>query len=395
MNCTEKTAGPGDCERTTLQRLRYFTGRHMTARDFCDADAYHRSMRHLHNRVLHGWGVACGLDVRLHTRPECGVIVKCGMAIDCCGREIVVPRTATQHIPWDEWPVTAAGARDPDYVLLLCLEYCEVLTEKVPVLYSSNACSSAHYEEGRIQESYKLHWHAVKRADLEALGWHTGQGCPPDDAGHCNDEDTLDCCLDPRCPPDACVPLAVICGDEAQPEVHTDGRHSIAQSREHLTHICWISWPHGGFMKLSDFTQLSVRFDRELAKPHHQHHVPDGMPGPVGINERTFVAQYGAQREDLDFVMFHKPPHLHHDRRTAVFDITNPGQYVNQTIHVTLRCDFILDCRGNPVDGNHLRGRLPSGDGVVGGTFESWFQVIRDDDYERLTQAANLSGVQP
>jgi hypothetical protein len=50
------------------------------------------------------------------------------------------------------------------------------------------------------------------------------------------------------------------------------------------------------------------------------------------------------------------------------------------TVYVSLRCDFIQDCRGVPVDGNHLRGRLPSGNGVQGGVFESWFEVRDDDD---------------
>ena len=53
-------------------------------------------------------------------------------------------------------------------------------------------------------------------------------------------------------------------------------------------------------------------------------------------------------------------------------------------VHVTLKCDFIVDCLGNPVDGDHLRGRLPSGDGVAGGIFESWFRVVKDSDYDEL-----------
>ncbi len=403
MKCNEAT-GPSECEPLMLERIRYFTGRHMTARDFCDADAYHRGMRHLHNRVMHGWGVACGLEVQAHPRPECGVIVKCGMAIDCCGREIVVQRALAQRIPWDLWPAlsTAGDARDPSFVLVLCLEYCEVQTEKVPVLYSHDACSSAHYEDGRIRESHRLHWHVVKEDELEGYGWHTPRSCPPDDPAKphspcgpaanpmpCGPEDAS-CCIDPKCPPDHCVALAVVRGIEAEPKVDTEGRRSIAEAREHLTHICWISWPHGGLMKFSDFRQLSLRFDRMLAAP-----LDSFAAGPVGINERTFQVQYGAQREDLDFVLYDKvPPHLMPDRRTAIFDIAPSDDYLNSTIHVTLRCDFILDCRDNPVDGDHLRGRRPTGDGVAGGTFESWFRVVSDDEYDRLTQATTKTGGQ-
>jgi hypothetical protein len=53
---------------------------------------------------------------------------------------------------------------------------------------------------------------------------------------------------------------------------------------------------------------------------------------------------------------------------------------------VVLRCDFVIDINKRAVDGEHLRGKLPSGDrpappapgherGIQGGLFESWFQV--------------------
>jgi len=393
MKCDEES-GSRECENLMLDRLRYFTGRHMTARDFRDADAYHRTMRHLHNRVLHGWGIACGLEVRRHPRPECGVIIQCGLAIDCCGREIVVRDPTAQRIPWDTWPrCQDSDRRDPDYVLLLCLEYREVLTEKVPVLYSTEACAGASYEEGRIRESYALHWHAVKEANLEEYGWQTAKGCPPPEhtEAPCEEpceEEAAPCCIDPVCPPHHCVALAVVRGDDTDPQIDTEGRRSIVQAREHLTHVCWTSWPHGGLVKLSEFKTLSVRFDRRLSDPQFA-----VAPGPRGINERTFVVQYGQQREDLDFVMFTEPPHLLADRRTAVFEVFQPQEYLGDTIHVTLRCDFIVDCNNNPVDGDHLRGRLPSGNGAPGGTFESWFRLVSDDNYDRLTQPASTPGV--
>jgi hypothetical protein len=52
------------------------------------------------------------------------------------------------------------------------------------------------------------------------------------------------------------------------------------------------------------------------------------------------------------------------------------------TLTVTLRRDFILDARGTPVDGTHLRGALPSGNGTAGGDFVSWFTVVDPSDQE-------------
>ncbi|KGQ19370.1 NHL repeat-containing protein [Lysobacter dokdonensis DS-58] len=387
MNC-DKDTGTGACEPLALERIRYFTGRHMTSRDFTDADAYHRTMRHLHNRVLHGVGVGCGLEVRLHPRPECGVIVHCGLAIDCCGREIVLRKAVSVRIDWEAWPKNADGKPEDDYVLVLCLEYCELHTEKVPVLYSADACAGHTYEEGRIRESHALRWRAVRVADLGKYGWRSSKGCPPgegdDDCKPCHDDATARCCIDPACPPCHCVPIAIVRGDEDAPVLVTRGRPRLPQSQEQLTHICWISWPHGGAIPLSAFDKLQVRFDRPITDP-----ASPVEPGPRGINERTFVVQYGQQREDLDFVMFRdKGPFLLPDKRTAQFDVLRPDEYLGDTIHVTLRCDFIVDCDDNPVDGDHLRGRLPTGNGLAGGTFESWFKVMRDDDYEQMMKAA-------
>src|SRR5262245_45906343 len=85
-HCTE-------CGSPILERNRYYTGKFMTARDFQGEQDYSRSRRQLHNRLLHGWGVVCGLGVKHHPRQECRnttVVVKAGVAIDCCGREVVI-----------------------------------------------------------------------------------------------------------------------------------------------------------------------------------------------------------------------------------------------------------------------------------------------------------------
>jgi hypothetical protein len=127
-----------------------------------------------------------------------------------------------------------------------------------------------------------------------------------------------------------------------------------------------------------------VRFDGPLLPAERPK-----RPGPRGINERTFVVQYGEQRddrqmEDLDFVEYARAPYLSPDGRSAIYEIRKPATYRSHIVHVTLRCDFLLDCRRRPVDGEHLGGALPSGNGTPGGTFESWFHVVDDDDYDRL-----------
>ena len=101
---TEGAASREDAVRTT--RLRWFTGRFITARDLTDEQEYHLDRHRLHNRLLHGWGVVCGLEVHPHDKADCAhewVWVDPGIAIDCRGREIILP-----HREAVRWPV------DPD-----------------------------------------------------------------------------------------------------------------------------------------------------------------------------------------------------------------------------------------------------------------------------------------
>ena len=47
----------------------------------------------------------------------------------------------------------------------------------------------------------------------------------------------------------------------------------------------------------------------------------------------------------------------------------------NHMVYVTLNCDFVMDCHDNAVDGNFIGGRFPTGNGLPGSTFRSWFRV--------------------
>lgn len=404
------------CGEIASQRLRYFTGRHMTARDFHDEQGYHRSHRYLHNRMLHGWGVVCGLNVRPHPNPDCAkdhVLVDCGFALDCCGRELPLKHSQVPPpIVWGERP--AAGPDEPPelhYYPLLCLEYCESEIECVPVLYSECECDPQRREFSRYQECLRFAWHWVRYSELPQYYWKThGGGCPepkrtegenaepPCPKDDCDDTGTgpTRCCLEPQCPPHHCVPLAFI-HTEPNHRIDADhiltlGRPTLEPPKHALTHICHINWPHGGVIARQhvedNLRELRVQFDRRL---HHSHRRRNSSYGPNGVNSCTFVVQFGGEYEDLDFVTSTEPPHLQHDC-VAVFTIDprssehrrdhHPYAYLeNQTVFITLKCDFLLDCHGVAIDGNHIAGVLPSGDGVAGGTFESWFRVLPDGEF--------------
>jgi hypothetical protein len=89
----------------TLERTTFFDGERLEAADLLDAQTYERELRWLHNRSLHAWGVARGLVVS-GVRDERTVTVGAGYALDCSGRDLLVPEPVTLQVP----PVASDGA---------------------------------------------------------------------------------------------------------------------------------------------------------------------------------------------------------------------------------------------------------------------------------------------
>ncbi len=87
-------------------RLRYFTGQALSAADLEEEQSYHRSKQRRHNLLLHGTGIANGLEVTVEPgQGEDQVLaVMPGVAIGPDGEEIVVCERLTTVICSDESP---------------------------------------------------------------------------------------------------------------------------------------------------------------------------------------------------------------------------------------------------------------------------------------------------
>src|SRR4051812_34734712 len=72
-----------------VKRVRYFERQLLTASDFVTEQEYHRRVQHTHNRLLHGWGVAEGLEVTTAAGGQ-EVLVEAGVAFDANGRMVVL-----------------------------------------------------------------------------------------------------------------------------------------------------------------------------------------------------------------------------------------------------------------------------------------------------------------
>src|SRR5262245_41162873 len=152
------------CDYGPFARNAYWTGKLMIARDFVDEQRYVvEKLRH-HTQQLHGTGVVCGLKVVQHDRDTCRdrfVCVQPGVAVDCCGHDIVVREPDCI----DLFAVPAikafrdakAAGQDPGpHTLQICIRYRECETEPVPVLYDECGCAGDKCAPNRILESYEL-----------------------------------------------------------------------------------------------------------------------------------------------------------------------------------------------------------------------------------------------
>ena len=161
------------------------------------------------------------------------------------------------------------------------------------------------------------------------------------------------------------------------PAIDTAGRRRLIRpAPEYLTHIVRTNWVHGGAMTLDQLAEqgLEIHFDRKIDPA-------DGIA--TGIHSETLLIQHAGESENLEFVPYdvERPPQLV-DGCRAVYVIDpnflggrRRGGLIGSTIYITLLADFVLDCHGQAVDGDHIGGRLPSGNGTPGGTFRSWFRI--------------------
>jgi hypothetical protein len=91
-----------------VERHAFFTGERLFAETLDGAFAAPLELHRLHNRALHGWGVALGLEVHAR-RGARRVTVTAGYALDRAGRDLVLLAAAELEVP----PVAAGPDRQP------------------------------------------------------------------------------------------------------------------------------------------------------------------------------------------------------------------------------------------------------------------------------------------
>lgn len=149
-----------------------------------------------------------------------------------------------------------------------------------------------------------------------------------------------------------------------------------------LTHICAINWPHGGEF---DQQELLIAFDQEVENADLNEHSIIVLQGRFDDQQgRTCWCELRAK--DISGVHFEALCKLSNPQRVTAANPANgvrftPGRGFEpgQQYRVLVKGDFIRTLAdGKAVDADHLPKWLPdrpTGDGVEGGTFESWFTM--------------------
>lgn len=141
-----------DAKLSQFERNKYFYGKLMTVRDFETEQSYSNEKRRLLSRLIHGAGVVCGLSLEVVDADVATGKLKLklspGVAIDCCGRAIVVGED------WNGKELEAKGTvvTGTNYVYL---EYEECDKESVPVPANASACEEACCYN-RVEEIFEV-----------------------------------------------------------------------------------------------------------------------------------------------------------------------------------------------------------------------------------------------
>lgn len=368
--------------------------------------------------MILGWGVVCGLDVKPRLidpdDPSKGidpskVAVTPGLAIDCCGREILI--CEEQEVPLipeeSECYKEKKEEEQAEKRLILCLEYHECKTEAVHL--PSIACDQKEKcEFNRIRDSFKIRVISESECNIEPS---CSKNCPLFENKTASLHDYLceklkkEC---PECPECPCVILAEIIITPSDNPYSISGikidqcsRRKLVYSNSllydliqcfhgDLPHITWINWENGKTIPFVEFENgiykdgVRVKFDRKM----------DGNT----INKNTFLFLVKMREMETGNYRYEQIPgtvSYEYDGTSGdsicKFEIDSKwltdvyfgystvaeegGEFL-----VILRGDFIMsegdECNpARALDGNFIGEKLPTGNGAEGGDFRSWFYV--------------------
>lgn len=162
----------GGCSGGQLERPRWFAGQLVGPADLEALQQWVIGRSRRHNRMLHGWGVSCGLAVTQSASitgnaEPWSITVSPGYGLSACGDDISVgspvrvdirqPRPSGSDAcapPVDPWCAPVRQRREPDRTYYLAIRYAE--ENRRPVRGCGCGCDDEACEYSRVAEGYAL-----------------------------------------------------------------------------------------------------------------------------------------------------------------------------------------------------------------------------------------------
>ncbi|MFN0147235.1 MAG: hypothetical protein ACKVT1_12055, partial [Dehalococcoidia bacterium] len=169
---TPITEGRSFCppgESSGMERTRFFPRQLVTPDDLTQDQLYFRDKDLRHNRMLHGWGVVCGIRVMKHPTEKCKVVVESGYVLGPYGHEIVVDRylevdlchegpdgNAVGSCGGDPWCSDVRVSRPGGRPLYIAIRYEQCETRPVRAQGHGCGCGENECEYSRIRDSFVI-----------------------------------------------------------------------------------------------------------------------------------------------------------------------------------------------------------------------------------------------
>ena len=392
--------GCGSGGPANLERVRYFSRQLVTPDDLTQEQDYFRSKLRRHNRLLHGWGVVCGLEV-VSTTEDWTVCIQPGYALGPQGDEILVDRgfkvdlrlqgldgNAAQPIsdasdPWCSTVSTDLRGKD---VVYLAVAYSQVMSRPVRVQHAGCGCDGSQCEYSRIRDGFQVRV-------LDRLPASYVDAKPPEAPWTCPETGVRQC---PDCVSDPWVVLAkinVVDKTITQADIDNVAHRRYAVSFGNFWTTCAPSEPEPPVTAPFAVENLVVRRINDNSQVFEAFNLRNSG---VALPPEDAIGLPTGSIHEIE-VQFSEPPDKESVRdgvsfivrqddgviRTAELVFETVQRSVRWRVREPVRRDFTfvlvgigstpITHNGQPLDGEAVG--LPSGDGTPGGNFALRFRM--------------------
>jgi hypothetical protein len=178
---------PSATRSSGQERVRYFPRQLLTADDMRTEQEYFREKQRRHNRLLHGWGVVCGLKVVPDPATGPMAVNICpGYALGPCGDEIYVSDPYPFDLTYCARPMAppctpeaaaAAMAAAKDPILVVRIRYAECPTRPMRTLPAGCGCDDTACEYSRVRDGFEIQ--CIPKAAIKVSTPTQTADCPP------------------------------------------------------------------------------------------------------------------------------------------------------------------------------------------------------------------------